>query len=332
MRSIWPKLLGLLLGTAILAGAGTALAQPSNDGEGVDSQVLWATPGPSNFPTIQSSDIVGHLGVAFGAMFGYYRESLGLQVSETRPDGTQDESTEWVVENAVTADFMWAFGLGEIFQLGLTLPVVLDQSGVGATPFQPLGVDDSSYKLAGSALRDLRFNAKTRFLGGNAEIPDRRGFGLGLDVGVSIPSGDELNFAGENGFVIAPLAIFDYHLCKFSIAANVGARLRTVKAQLADLVVGHQFAYGLGVTGHYLDRRLLLSAEGAGLVEFDGFDRVGFEYRGAIGYAPDEARAVTLWLSGGSTLGTGDVLGFPQMRVLLGITYAPGQGEEPFEL
>jgi len=327
MRSIWPRLLGLLLGTTILLGATAAVAQPSNDGEGVDSQVLWATPGPSNFPTMQSSDIVGHLGVAFGAVFGYYRESLGLEV--TQPDGTT--KTKWAVENAVTADFMWAFGLAEIFQIGLVLPVVLDQSGVGATPFQPQGVDDSSYKLAGSALRDLRFNAKTRFVGGNADNPDRRGFGLGLDVGANIPSGDELNFAGDNGFVVSPLAIFDYHLCKFSIAANVGARLRTEKAQLADLVVGHQFVYGLGITGHYADRRLLLSAEGGGLVEFDGFDRVGFEYRGAIGYMPDDARAVTIWLSGGSALGTGDVLGVPQMRVLLGITYAPGPGEEPFE-
>jgi hypothetical protein len=331
MLSIWPRLPGLLIATVIVVGVGPALAQSSDDGEGVDSQVLWTTPGPSNFPTLQSSDIVGHLGVAFGAVFGYYRESLGLVVSAPQADGTTDETTKWAVENAVTADFMWAFGLADIFQIGLVLPVVLDQSGVGATPFQPQGVDDSSYKLAGSALRDLRFNAKTRFVGGNAEIPDRRGFGLGLDVGVTIPSGDELNFAGENGFVVAPLAIFDYHLCKFSIAANVGARLRTEKAQLADLVVGHQFVYGLGVTGHYLDRRLLLSAEGAGLVELDGFDRVGFEYRGAVGYMPDDARAVTLWLSGGSSLGTGDVLGVPQMRLLLGITYAPGPGEEPFE-
>jgi hypothetical protein len=236
-----------------------------------------------------------------------------------------------VVENATTADFMWAFGLADYFQLGLALPVVIDQTGVGATPFMPLGVDDSTYKLAGSALRDLRFNVKSRLLGGNAEIPDRRNFGLALDVGMSVPTGDELNFAGDDGFVFSPNAIVDFHRCKLSAAVNLGARLRTQKGRLADLEVGHQLSSGLGVTGHYLDRRLLLSLEGQMLVEMDGFDRVGFEYRGGVGYIPDEPRAVTLWLSGGSSAGTGDLLGTPQVRILLGITYAPGAGEDSLD-
>ena len=279
---------------------------------------------PSNFPTVQSSDIVGHTEVAFSGLFGYCRKPLAVEIEDLTTGATD---TEWVVEYAATADFMWAFGIAEIFQIGVALPVVLDQEGVGAEPFMPLGADPSTYRLAGSALRDLRLSAKTRFLGGQAEIPDRRDFGLGLDVGVNIPTGDELSFAGEKGFVITPTAILDFHRCKFSAALNVGARLRTETAQLADLEVGHQFASGLGVTGHFLDRTLLLSAEGVALVEMDGFDRFGLEYRGGIGYVPDEAKAVTIWLAGGSSVGTGDLLATPQLRILLGITYAPG-GEE----
>jgi len=321
------RVLGLAAALTAAAASSSSLAQDNATGEGVDSQAVWITPGPSNFPTVQSSDIVGHLGVAFGAVFDHYRKPIGLEI--TGADGTTD--TRWVVEYATTADFSWAFGLADIFQLGLVLPVVIDQGGVGATPFMQVGVDESTYKLAGSALKDLRFHAKGRFLGGNAEIPDRRDFGLALDVGMSVPTGDELNFAGEEGFVFAPDAIVDFHRCKLSAAVNVGARLRTKKAQLADLVVGHQMTSGVGLTGHYLDRRLLLSAEGNLLVEMDGFDRVGFEYRGGVGYVPDEARAVTLWLSGGSATGTGDLLGTPQVRILLGITYAPGAGEEAFD-
>ncbi len=320
------RVVGLLAALITLAVVLPSQAQDAT-GEGVDSQTLWISPGPSNFPTVLSSDIVGHLGVAFGAMFDYYRKPLGLEVTNSNGDAVE----KWVVENATTADFTWAFGLVDVFQLGLVLPVVIDQSGVGATPFMPVGVDDSSYKLSGSALRDLRFHAKARFLGGFAEIPDRRNLGLALDFGMSVPSGDELNFAGETGLVFAPNAIIDFHRCKFSAALNLGARLRTKKAKLADLEVGHQFTSGLGVTGHYLDRRLLLSAEGTLLAEMNGFDRIGFEYRGAVGYVPDESRAVTLWLSGGSAAGTGDLLGTPQVRILLGITYAPGAGEEAFD-
>jgi len=321
------KLAGLLLAAAVLLVAGPALAQGGDmgDGEGVDSNLLWASPGPSNFPTVQSSDIVGHTEVAFSGLFGYYRKPLAVEIEDLAVGGTE---TEWVVEYAATADFMWAFGIAEIFQLGVALPVVLDQSGVGAEPFMPLGADPSTYRLAGSALRDLRLNGKTRFLGGQAEIPDRRDLGIGLDVAVSIPTGDELSFAGEKGFVITPTAIVDFHRCKFSAALNAGARLRTETAKLADLEVGHQFASGLGVTGHFLDRTLLLSAEGVALVELDGFDRFGLEYRGGVGYVPDEAKAVTIWLAGGSSVGTGDLLGTPQLRILLGITYAPGSEED----
>jgi hypothetical protein len=314
-----PSVLALI---TLICMAGHANAQSSvlGDGEGVDSQILAATPGPSNFPTVQSSDIASHLGVTFAGLFGYYREPLGMEVGGKE---------KWVVEDVFSADFLWAFGLFDIFQIGLVLPMVLDQDGVGATPLQPASADDADYVLASSALRDIRMHVKTRFLGGGAEIPDRRDFGLALDVGLSVPSGDELSFAGENGVMLLPTVILDFHRCKLSAAINVGARLRFGdEARLADTVVGHQGTFGAGLTGHYFKRRLLLSAEGVGVLELDGFDRLGFEYRGGVGVVPDKERGITLWLSGGSSAGTGDLLGTPALRVLVGISYAPGEEGE----
>lgn len=300
----------------------TPAAPPPGDGQGVDSNLLWPSPGPSHFPTLQSSDIVPHAGVTFSGLFGIYRKPLGVQ----RADGS---SEQWIVKDVYSADFLWAFGLFDFVQLGLALPVILHQEGVGAEPFQPAGAEDADYALASSALRDLRFNVKTRFLGGDAENPDRRDFGVGVDIGLSVPTGDELNFAGDNGAVLFPTAVIDFHRCKLSAAVNIGARLRFDESEeLANLGVGHQGILGAGITGHYLKRRLLLSAEGVTTVEFDGFDRVGFEYRGGFGYIPDDERSVTLWVAAGSAGGTGDLLGTPIFRFLIGLTYAPGTKNE----
>ncbi|MCP4673994.1 MAG: hypothetical protein GY854_00430 [Deltaproteobacteria bacterium] len=322
------KLPGVLTLAILLTLTITSQAQDgigSMDGEGIDSQILWPTPGPSNFPTILSSDIVGHTGVTFSALFGYYRKPLGIE-------NTDEDNTDWVVKNAFAADFLWAFGIIDYFQIGLALPVVLDQDGVGATPFKPLGAEDADYSLASSALRDIRFNAKARLLGGKAEMPDRRDFGLAIDLGLAVPTGDEINFAGDEGVVFFPTAVVDFHRCKFSAALNLGARIRSDKSdKLADLSVGHQGTVGLGVTGHLFQRKLLLSLEGLGLVEFDGFDRLGLEYRGGVGYIPDDARSVTLWVAGGSSTGTGDLLGTPLLRVLVGITYSPGADDETLD-
>jgi hypothetical protein len=285
------------------------------EGRGVNSQLLWPSAGPSHFMTVMSSDVAGHKTGAFSSFLNYHRKPLGL-VTE---DGEQ-----WVVENALTMDFIWAFGIIDIFQVGLALPVVLEQNGVGMTPIQPEGTPDSDYMLAGSALGDIRLNFKARLLGGNAKIPDQRDFGLAIDLGVSLPSGDEMNFAGDGGVVLFPTLVADFHRCMFSAAVNLGGRFRFDQdISMADLSVGQQGTFGVAATGHFFKRRFLVSGEMTGIVEFDGFDRVGVEYRGALGYVLDQNRAITIWAGAGSAFGTGDLLGTPEVRAIVSLSYAP---------
>lgn len=285
------------------------------EGRGVDSQLLWPSPGPGHFISIMSSDISPHKRGAFSSLFTYYRKPVGLQTTD---------GDVWVVKNAFVADFMWAFGLIDLFQIGLAVPVLLEQNGAGMESVQPEGTSDADYMSASSALRDIRLSFKARFLGGKARVPDQRNFGLALDLGVAFPSGDEMSFAGDGGVVVFPTLVFDFHRCMFSAALNLGGRFRFDRdISLANLSVGQQGVFGLGVTGHFLKRRLLASGELFGVVEFDGFNRVGVEYRGSLGYVPDEARALTFWAGAGSAFGTGDLLGTPQARVLVGLTYAP---------
>ena len=302
--------------------AGVTVSPPSmadrpkeGEGRGVDSQLLWPAPGPSHFATLQSSDIIGHKRAGFSTLFNYYRKPIGLDI---------DGKDQWVVENAFVSDFMWAFGIVDLFQVGLSLPLVLEQNGVGMEPVQPDGTPDADYMLSSSALRDIRLHVKTRFLGGDAEIPDQRDLGLAVDLGIAVPSGDEMSFAGDGGVVLFPTIVLDFHRCMFSATVNLGARFRFDQdISLADLDVGHQGVFGVGVTGHFLKRRLLASGELSGVVEFNGFDRVGVEYRATVGYIPDEHRNITIWLGAGTASGTGDLLGTPTVRALVGLTYAP---------
>ena len=304
-----------LIGAAVLPSPSRADRKNEGEGRGVDSQIFWSLPGPSHFAGLASSDIMGHKETAFSLMFDYYRKSIGLEV---------DEATEWSVENAFVADVMWAFGVADLFQLGVVLPVVLEQNGVGVEPIQPDGTEDADYMLSSSALRDIRLNVKARFLGGDAEIPDQRDLGVAFDFGLAVPSGDEMSFAGDGGVVLFPTIVLDFHRCMFSATANLGGRFRFDQdVSILNLDVGHQGVFGAGVTGHFLKRRLLLSGEVFGLVELDGFDRVGVEYRGNIGYVPDEKRNITLWAGAGAGTGTGDLVGTPAVRVMVGLTYAP---------
>jgi hypothetical protein len=61
-------------------------------------------------------------------------------------------------------------------------------------------------------------------------------------------------------------------------------------------------------------------------VALNGFDAAGLEYRGAVGFAPDDNRAVTVWLSGGSAVTVNTFVPVPEVRILLGIVYAPRPG------
>lgn len=285
------------------------------EGRGVDSQLLWPTPGPSNFATLMSSDISGHKHGSFSTLFNYYRKPIGL----VTPNGE-----EWVIKNAFVTDFMWAYGIVDRFQVGAVLPIVLEQNGVGLRSIQPEGVSDADYTPSSSALRDIRINFKTRFLGKDAPIPDQRDFGLAFDLGLSLPSGDEMSFAGDGGVVLFPTLVVDFHRCMFSATVNLGARIRfDDDISLLNLSVGQQGVFGIGATGHFLKRRLLVSGEMTGVLEFKGFDRIGVEYRGNLGYIIDQNRAIKIWTGVGSSFGTGDLLGTPQVRVLLGLTYSP---------
>ena len=295
-----------------------ASAQTLKDGEGISSQLLWSTPGPGNFPFVQSAEILDDKQLSFSIVADHFRKPLALEINDT---------VYWSVQRVTAMDFSWAIGLLDRFQLGIVLPVHVEQAGTGAAP---LNLDDGATgnsEIGTTAIGDLRIHAKTLLVQQypNAEI---RGAGVALDMGLSIPIGDEKNFAGENGIIWAPSLVLDFRRNWLSAGTNIGVRLRSgEKSGLADSMVGNQMAYGLGVTIHLLEEKLLMNGETTLLAEVDDFERMGLELRGALGTKPGPSKAVTVWLTASAGLANKDepLLCVPQMRFTLGLSYTPSK-------
>ncbi len=296
-------------------------AEPG-DGTGIDSQILWRTPGTSQFVTVESSDVLGSLHSSFGTSAGYYRNAVGLSVNG---------KDYWSVESVFGMDFSWAVGFMNVFQVGLVMPVIIHQTGDGSSPIYSDDIEADTRSLGGSAVGDMRLHLKARMLGNNEKNADNRGPGIALDVAFALPTGDEHNFSGSSSVIFAPSIIFDFHKLPFSAGLNIGARLRSgKKAQLADSAVGNQFSAAAGFTIHLLKDNLLLSAETNLLAEMDDFRRMGAELRAAVGSRPGRSKAVTLWLSGSGGVSNRDkpLMSIPRMRFTFGLTYVPGASTE----
>ena len=309
-------LLTLCAAVTLLAQASTGWAQGQDTS--IDINTYWPAPGPGNYFAVRGSELAPHLGVGFTLDLNYQHRPLTL-VEETSGE-TLD-----AVQYQVTADFLWSLGLFNWVQIGLALPTVLAMDGVGASPLT------GGAELATTAIRDLRIDVKSQFIGRHPEGLVTYGWGLALAATLSVPTGDRDNFAGDRNVVGEPVLIADYTHEYFSVAANVGARLRAA-SRFADAEVGHQLTFGLAGAGYLLNRRLQLLAEIYGLAGLtgtetvDGVDVLGnqvhLEIRGGIGYVPDENRDITIRVGAGAGLLT-DTPGVPQFRVLASLQYQP---------
>ena len=315
IKSVW---VWVVIAILLLTSSGISAAA-MKDGKGLSSQILWSTPGPSDFPFVQSASVLSDKELSFSVVADHYRKPLALEI---------DDTVYWSVKRVTAMDFSWAIGLFDRFQLGMVLPVHVEQAGVGAAPLH-LSDNSSEVKngISTATVNDLRLHARTVLY---HQYPNTGigGAGIALDVGLSVPIGDEDNFSGENGIVFAPTLLMDFRRSWLSAGINVGVRLRSgEKAGLANSDVGNQLANGLGLTIHLFEEKLLISGETNLLAEIDDFERMGLELRGALGTTPHPSKSITIWLTASKGLANRDepLLCVPQMRFTLGITYTPSK-------
>lgn len=305
----------------------------------INSDTFWPNPGPTRFATVGGTETVGSGQVGFGLVATYLSRPVVLRVASPGPGG----SDQYVVDNQVTGNFLFAYGVTDRLQLDFALPVTFIQTGAGTSPLTG-GAD-----LRDTAVRDLRFGfayalvprARISPDASRAQTGPGHSWSLASRFTLSAPTGDSSDFAGERSAVLAPAITADYRYSILFAGLDVGARIRPV-TEFAGARVGSQITTGLGVGVDIFDReRLSIMAEARGYVNFaeqhdstqsafgpsstpNGQSITPAEWMLAARTAPLLAGDVSFLAGGGGPIPIGDAaITVPRFRFLLGAVYAP---------
>lgn len=305
----------------------------------INSDTFWPNPGPTRFATIGGTETVAEGQVGFGLVATYLSRPVVLRVASPGPGG----SDQFVVDDQVTGNFLFAYGMTDRLQLDFALPVTFIQTGAGTSPLT--GGDD----LRDTAVRDLRFGFAYALVPRARVSPDAgrddKGAGKSWAVAsrftVSAPTGDSTDFAGERSAVFAPALAADYRYRIFFAGLDLGARVRPV-TEFAGARVGSQITTGLGAGVDVVSReRLSIMAEARGYVNFaeqhdtaqsafgissqpNGRSITPAEWMLSARTAPLLAGDVSFLAGGGGPIPIGDAaITVPRFRFVLGAVYAP---------
>jgi OOP family OmpA-OmpF porin len=305
----------------------------------INSDTLWASPGPGRFLGIGGGETVGQGQVGFGLLASYASRPVLLRVASPGPSGTPQSA----VDDQVNASFLFAYGVTDRLQLDLAAPVTLAQNGTGTSALS------GGATLRSTALRDLRFGLAYSLVPRLRIDPEKASTGTGRGRTTSVvarfttsaPTGDRDAFAGERSAVFVPSVAGDVRFGKVFVGADLGARIRPV-GEFAGARIGTQLTTALGAGYDLLaGERLSVFLEGRALWTFaEQFDTqqsaygvtsspngrtiTPAEWTLGVRSAPFPGGDVAFTAGGGGPVpGFGDAATTPRFRFLLGIVYAP---------
>ena len=310
----------------------------------INSENYWPNPGIMRFATVDGTETIPRQQVAFGLVTSYVSRPIVLHIASPGPDG----SDQYVVNQQLNGNFLFAYGVTDRLQLDFALPVTFIETGAGTSPLT--GGED----LRDTAVRDLRFGAAFAIVPRERVSPDSIGtqtgpgknWSLTARLGITAPTGDSSDFAGERTAVFVPSLAADYRIKQFFFGAAVGARVRPV-TEFAGARVGTQLTTAAGAGIDIIDRdRLSFMLEGRLYPNFaeqhttaqsafgitstpNGKSIIIGEWFAGVRTAPFLAGDVSFLLGGGGPIPVGDdkAITVPRYRFVLGITYAP-QGRD----
>ena len=234
--------------------------------------------------------------------------------------GGERKVTAVIQQSALVAELRGAFGFGGIADLGIVMPVapvVVWGQGADGLPAQD-GLD-------GGAVGDLTFIPKVQILS-----PEKTGvFGFGVQVPVSVPTGQPVRYFGDGGPNVAVDLLAELRVWRLRVLLNVSPIHVRPKAEYGDVVRQFGMDWRGGLALQVLDT-VALRGEAWGTVSYVGnspdlADRATAEWAFSVAMTPGDL--VQLELGVGSGLG-----GFatPGVRAFAGVRVtAPGPKAEP---
>lgn len=332
--------LGLLLLVLGLATEGEAEAKECTNplvNTCINSDTFWPNAGPQRFATVSGTETVAPGQVGFGLVATYLSRPILLRVASPGPGG----SDQFVVNDQVTGNFLFAYGVTSRLQLDFTLPVTFIQTGAGTSPLT------GGAALHDTAVRDLRFGFAYQLVPRDRISPDAQAarsphsWSLATRMTISAPTGDSSDFAGERTAVFAPSIAADYRYRIFFAGLDLGARLRPV-TEFAGARIGSQITTGLGAGLDVIDReRLSVMAEARTYLNFaeqhdtsqsafgisstpNGTTITPAEWLLSVRTAPLLAGDISFIAGGGAPIPIGaPATTVPRYRFVLGAIYAP---------
>lgn len=289
--------------------------------ENVSIQQFQPTGGtPLNFNHVSGTATLKHLQPSAGLWLNYGHRPLVA----TSTTGALEQA---LVGPHLAADLVASLGLFNRLQLGLALPVSLLQVGDAEGFFPP-----PTY--SSTTVGDVRFHARAHLL-----KPEDKGFNLGLEGQVGLPTGDRVSFEGNGNLTVEPRLLLEYTTETLRVGANLGYLLRT-DADLYNLPIGNELTFGVGAAYALMPDKVTLLAELFGKAGMDAdttaqleADNIGdyaaqllpLEANVAARLTPMPEHAVTLGIGPGLSEGYGT----PTFRVFAGYAFTPAAKAPP---
>ncbi len=289
----------------MLAGAITLLiAQPASaQSDGFRVNRYQALSSTEDGIAVQLPSTLGHLRWSAGLTMDFSRSDLEVSSGAQTAD---------VVGSRLSSHLALGVGLGERFELGLSLPLVLSQSSdVDQLPAMALSAPDSS-------------GVGDPFLGGSVAIlGDAHSLvSLGAAAGLRLPIGSEDALAGDDGVGAEGRVLFSAgHRLRF--VANVGASYRP-DAEFADREIGSEFLFRGGLHTSPVSRvTLMAELDGSTSLRSDLFAERTTAVEGILGARAQITDGWYLAAAAGTSIT--DAIGAPSLRVLFQLAYTKPQ-------
>lgn len=219
----------------------------------------------------------------------------------------------------------------QTFALGGVYPITPNLIVDGRIPFDHQVGD--RYRGLGDNKRLDRFVIGDISLGARLRLAERGRTSLFARGALTIPSGDDHDFAGEARFTAAWNLIVRVALpAGLTVAATAGVRFRPREVQVADRLLGDELAGGFGAIYELPGLRGLWCPENHVRATAEIVGVLGNDVAGQRGPSPAEVRVgmasdIRSWLSIAGRIGKGidDEIGAPRFRGMLELVVRPDE-------